>query len=132
MASLMKCIFVITLLLTVLLGIVGIGLRGSSTNGSKDKCTVAFSVLGILFFAFAAIIYLVLMCMELAQYKALMITTVVLVILGFIWFACAAGCSDAGQGRGRFTDWLLSALWTSVIATIMAVLFLFIDPNNMA
>ncbi|CAL8075359.1 unnamed protein product [Calicophoron daubneyi] len=124
----LQSIFVITVLISCLLGIVAVALKGAQVDTAQNKCILATGLIGLLLLGVAAILLFIIMFARGRFYRPVMLTIIVFVIVAMGAYIAACACSSSGV---HWRSWTLAALWTSVIASIIGFAYLFIEPNKM-
>ncbi|KAA3673417.1 uncharacterized protein DEA37_0002688 [Paragonimus westermani] len=72
-------------------------------------------------------LFLLLLCGD--RYKPMMLSIIVCTALGMVCYSISVGVLSSIQTL-PVSAWMLSALWTCVIAVIIALVFLFSDPES--
>ncbi|KAF8562693.1 hypothetical protein P879_06178 [Paragonimus westermani] len=131
MGRALRTAFVIMVVVAAILGIVALALnsnvRNSTQQSSRNQCTIAFNIIAVIVLLVAAIIYLVLIFADVDYTTVLLILSFVLVAVGLLSYIIACGCGSAGTS---FQEWLLSALWASLAATILGIVLAIFGPDD--
>ncbi|CAL8075362.1 unnamed protein product [Calicophoron daubneyi] len=127
----MRAMYLVTLAIVIVCGIVAVSIDSTVRNANNDtqRAYVAFNVLGVIFIllAFFLMILVVTACND--HYKAIMLSIIICTGLSMICYAVSAGVQTSIMNFPPMA-WSLSALWSSVIAVVIALVFLFSDPES--
>ncbi|KAF6777840.1 hypothetical protein AHF37_02945 [Paragonimus kellicotti] len=118
--------------IVAVLGIVSLGVNDlisqSGSQSSRFRCGVAFTIIAVIVALIAAILYLVLMLIDSEANRVLAIVSFTLMVLAFVCYLIACAC---GLTTGRdYKAWLLSAFWSSVLATILALVLVVFNADE--
>ncbi|KER27772.1 hypothetical protein X801_02760 [Opisthorchis viverrini] len=127
----MRMTFAVTLGIAVILGIVSLSTDSTILHAetAKQKSYVAFSVIGsiLIITSLLLILLLLLLCGE--RYKPMMVSIIICTAMGMICHAVSVGVKSSIEPLPT-SAWMLSTLWTCVIAVIIALVFLVSDPES--
>ncbi|KAF8571791.1 hypothetical protein P879_03369 [Paragonimus westermani] len=127
----MRMMFLVTLAIGVILGVVVLSIDSTIHNVRTDKeaAYIAFNIIGIIFLitSLVLMLFLLLLCGD--RYKPMMLSIIVCTALGMVCYSISVGVLSSIQTL-PVSAWMLSALWTCVIAVIIALVFLFSDPES--
>ncbi|KAF8567166.1 hypothetical protein P879_02222 [Paragonimus westermani] len=122
----LKLILLITMLVTVILVTVSMSVNslvGAPNNTNNMNATIAFSLFGLIMVLAASVLFLILFFACLGKYRLFMTLIVGLSAAAVLCFSIATGTAYHPNSPS-FSAWLLSALWTSVISLITAMVSL--------
>ncbi|KAG5444697.1 hypothetical protein CSKR_107750 [Clonorchis sinensis] len=120
-----KIILLVTLLLAVVLSIISLCVNDRDW-GQKNKrwqVSIAFNIIGLLLMATSAILFLIQFFACQSKYNLFMILVVVFAVLALISFSIATG-TFYHPLVPVYGAWVLSAVWDSVLAIVVAIIFL--------
>ncbi|KAF7260137.1 hypothetical protein EG68_02678 [Paragonimus skrjabini miyazakii] len=122
MGRALRTAFVVMVVVAAILGIVALALNSNVVNSTQRsnrvQCVIAFNIIAVIVLLIAVIIYLVLIFADVYYTTVLLILSFVLVAVGLLSYIIACACGSIGT---RFEEWLLSALWSSLAATILGI-----------
>ncbi|KAF5394614.1 hypothetical protein PHET_10910 [Paragonimus heterotremus] len=127
-----KIALFVMVIIAAVLGIVALGVNDlisqSGSQSSRFRCSVAFTIIAVIVALIAAILYLVLILTETEADRILAIVSLTLMVLAFVCYLIACAC---GLTTGRdYKTWLLSAFWSSVLATVLALVLVVFNADE--
>ncbi|THD24837.1 hypothetical protein D915_004158 [Fasciola hepatica] len=128
----MRAMFVVTLAVLVITGIVSLAIDTTVTSSNKtDKqiVYVSFNIIGVMFagISFLLMLLLLLICSD--KYKPMMVSVIICTALSMMSYAVSVGVHSSIHHVPPI-GWMMASLWVSVIGVIIAIVFLFSDPES--
>ncbi|CAH8490156.1 unnamed protein product [Dicrocoelium dendriticum] len=127
----MRMMFLVTLVIGVILGIIILATDPvvKRMNTDKERSYVAFNIIGIIFLVSSLLLMLLLLFLCGHRYKPMMLSIIACTAFGMVSYAISVGVISSIASLPA-SAWMLSALWICVIAVIIAIVFLFSDPES--
>ncbi|KAA0186734.1 hypothetical protein FBUS_03801 [Fasciolopsis buskii] len=128
----MRVMFLVTLAVIVITGIVALSVDSTVTrSGKSDKenSYVAFNIIGVIFAISSLVLMLLLLFLCADRYKPMMLSVIACTAMSMVSFAISVGVHSSIRQLGAIS-WMMASLWVSVIGVIIAIVFLFSDPES--
>ncbi|TPP61186.1 hypothetical protein FGIG_03441 [Fasciola gigantica] len=128
----MRVMFLVTLAVIVITGIVALSVDGTVTRSNKsasENAYVAFNIIGVIFAISSLLLMLFLLFLCADRYKPMMLSVIACTAMALVSFGISVGVHSSIASLPTIS-WMMASLWVSVIGVIIAIVFLFSDPES--
>ncbi|CAH8498383.1 unnamed protein product [Dicrocoelium dendriticum] len=121
MARGLRIVFIISVVITLLMSIVFLGVRGSSRSSTdQERTAIAFAAMTLIVLFVAAVMFIILFFACSDKYRAFMLVILILCVLAFCFLCIATACAYA-PAKPAYGAWGLSGVWTCVITVVCGI-----------